>query len=738
MRGQVRQLPRPHYAHRHAGTIVLGTLLFHASGFCGEAPPAERSPRIDRKVIHATRIPQGPKVDGVLDDLVWSLAEPSGPLTQYQPREGAEASERTEFRVLYDDECFYVGVWCFDREPERIIAREMARDGGLYDDDYIVIALDTFLDRRNGYYFVINPNGAREDSLISNNSYPNREWDGIWTVRTSIDEQGWKVEVAIPFKTLSFDPALDTWGMNVMRRLKRTEEGDRWNAPDADVTTFYVSEAGLVTGLQGLDQGIGLDVVPYSIGRWHYTRDAHDHDLTFDAGADVRYRITPSLQASLSLNTDFAETEADFRQVNLTRFPLFYPEKRDFFLEDAGIFKFGGLGSELIPFFSRRIGLSEEGAQVPIIAASKLTGRVDSYNVGIIDAYVDRHDGLSEKNTFVTRVSKNVLEQSSVGMLTTVGNPDSDDENVMGGLDFNYRTSEFLGSNILEWNNFVLGSYTERADNDENMAFGTELTIPNDAYVVRGQFYQVDEHYDAGLGFVPRNGIRAYETYGSYRPRPESDVVRQLFFSYANSHVTDLSNELDTASHSLTPVYVRFTSGDAVFGSVNWQLDSPDEDFEIVEGVTIPAGEYWWNYYRVGFETADKRPWELQCSYRVGEFYDGSRQGWSPRLTVKASKHFFFSVGYDLNQVRLPQGDFDTHLTHVSTQINFTPALTWYNLVQYDNVAESVGFNSRLVWEFLPGANCYVVLNENIDRDREDYTLRESMLTVKLNVTLRF
>jgi hypothetical protein len=495
----------------------------------------------------------------------------------------------------------------------------------------------------------------------------------------------------------------------------------------------------VLTGLHGLQQGIGLELVPYLLGSHRYERHGPDDEYELEGGGEIKYHITPNLSASLSYNTDFAETEADSRQINLTRFPLFFPEKRSFFLEDAGIFDFGDLGTELIPFFSRRIGLSDSGEIVPIIAAGKLSGRINSYNIGVVDAVVDDHAGLDEKNAFAARTSKNVLDHSSIGFIGTAGDPNADNGNFMGGFDYCYHTSELFGDHLFEWNSFGLASSTEHAARDNSLAYGTELVLPNDSYYARAQVYQIEKNFNAALGFVPRRGIRGYESTLRYKPRPESiDRVRQLFFTYTTRHETDLSNELDTASHSITPLYILFESGDEVFCGYKRIFDAPDEDFEISEGVVIPADRYWWDAYTAGFETASKRAVELSYDFRGGEFYKGTRYGHDTDITFRFSKFFSWSVGYEYNAVDLPEGDFDTHLGRVRAQVNVTPDLNWYNLLQYDNVSDSIGFNSRIVWEYTPGANVFLVLNQNINTDRSRYRVEQSKFTVKINYTFRF
>lgn len=718
------------------------------SGLAAEDPlkqpvPAERlrSPWADvHRELVATRVIKGPKLDGRLDDEAWKGAEDGGPLVEFLPYEGVEPSLRTEFRVVYDAENLYVGIACHDPNPDDIVAVELAHDGRISSDDYVIVVIDTFLDRRNGYEFRVNPNGARGEALISDNVNLNESWDGIWMARSRIDEEGWKTEMAIPFKTLSFKPGLETWGFNLFRNIKLRNERNRWVSARPEIHTYNVAEAGNLTGLKGLEQGHGIEVIPYGLTRVRFDNETDEEHSIWELGGDVRYRVTPNLTASLSYNTDFAETEVDARQINLTRFPLFFPEKRGFFLEDSGIFSFGGLSSSsLLPFFSRRMGLSTAGEVVPITAAGKVTGRIGGTNIGVIDALLDEHDDLGFKNAFVGRISQNILEQSSIGLIATHGDPNSDQENFTTGADFGYRTSKLWGDDVLQGNAFVLGSFTEGEEGNDNKSFGASLSLPNELYSASVQFFQVDEEFNPALGFVPRRGVRAYLGSFSYKPRIWTiDWIRQLYFIYSSSHYTDLGDKLDTASHTFYPLYVTFESADQLYGSVNAQFDSPEEPFEISRNVVIAPDEYWWPSARLGFETASKRPVELEADYSIGRFYDGHKQSYSGSLDLKPIKYLVFRLGYSLNRVQLPEGDFDTRLTSARVQASFTPDLIWYNLIQYDNVSDTVGFQSRVAWEASPGARVFAVLNQSIDRDGADLAWVQSELTVKVGWALRF
>ncbi len=707
-----------------------------------------------RPFVVAVRVREGPRIDGRLTDEVWTLATEAGRMKQVEPVAGAIPTERTEVRVVYDDSAIYFAATCHDSRPGEIRARMMERDARLRKDDSFALALDTFHDGRNGYLFATNPNGAKSDFLIADNADLSEEWDGIWEVSATIDEKGWRAEFAIPFDTLGFDPNIETWGFNFERGIKRNSERMRWAGVAQHHRVHNVKEAGELRGLRGLRQGLGIELSPYVLSTFRDERAAGDTDLLADFGGEVRYRITPNLAASLSYNTDFAQTEVDVRQLNLTRFPLLFPEKRDFFLEDSSIFRFGRfgrtgrflgpggrnqIGSEPIPYFSRRIGLGTDGSPHDIVVAGKVAGRSGSYNLGLIDALIERHDGLPMRNAFVGRVSRNILEQSQIGVIATHGDPNSRDDSFLAGGDVNLRTSEFLGDKVLQTGLFALGTWSEGAAGRDNLSFGSSVELPNDEYRASLRFFQVDEGFRPSLGFVPRDAVRAYEGFFAYNPRPRSiEWLRQMFFAYETSYFTDLEDDLETVEHRIHPLFLFFESGDYIFATAQYELDAPRENFEISDGVVIEPDHYWWPTYRVGVNTASKRPVELELAGFLGGFYDGDRDGIEVELTLRPIRYLSVDLEYEINRVKMPQGDFDTRLASVNTRVSFSPTINWFHLVQYDNVSDSVGYQSRFHWEFRPGGDVYVVLGQNIARNHGRARWVESELSVKVGATFRF
>ncbi len=707
-----------------------------------------RTEPAEKPTIKALKIEGSLTIDGRLDEAEWQVSEPAGPFYRYDRNFGEEMSESTRFKILYNEDNLYIGVWAKDSDPSGIKARVMERDStSIFSDDYVYMALDTFHRQRNGYIFAINPNGTRYDALLTNNLYRNANWDGAWMARTAITDEGWQAEIAIPAKSLSFDPASSVWGFNMSRTIARKNEKGRWTGALPRLWTYHVSEAGDITELEGLNQGLGLEFAPYALGR--YQRGDGDTDWLGEFGADVRYRINPNMSATLSYNTDFAETDVDQRQLNFTRFPLFFPERRAFFLEDSGLFEFGGLETAgrsrvglrrpLIPFFSRRIGRNLNGEIVPIIAAGKIAGRAGKYQLGVTDVLLDAKDGLGQKNVFAGRIARDVGEQSSVGWMTTAGDPNSDADNFIGGPDFRYRNTEFLGSQTLQANAFALGSYTDDGGTDNGYAYGGNVTLPNDRYYFHLQYIEIDEAFNPALGFVPRKDIRAYNNLWGFRPRPASiSWLRQAHFWYENEHFTDLDNQLQTYEHRLTPLSWDFESGDDLSFSFVHNFDAPADPFDIAGDLTIPAGDYTWNNYRFFIDMAGYRKLAPDLTILFGEFYNGHRESYSIGGDLRVWKHMALRGDYSFSDFRLPTESGQTHLASMRLIFSVTPDLFWTNLLQYDSLSDSVGYNSRIQWEYRPGAKMFLVLNQNYLADDLTFRVQESVATFKVGGLFRF
>jgi len=696
-------------------------------------------PKADTPVAAARRTTGPIRLDGQLAEPDWQTTPPIGSLTQREPAEGQPPTEPTDIRVLFDEDSIYIGIVCHETHPHGIIATQLTRDANLDVDDRVTVVLDPFFDHRNGFFFQVNPSGARSDGQISNNAQSlSRDWDGIWDASVTRSVDGWTAEIAIPFKTLRFRPDQTVWGFNVERQIKHLFETDRWAA--ARVTSWIgnLADAGQLTGLEGARQGHGLDLRPYVSG------GEETGDGRFTGGLDAFKNLTPNLNASVTVNTDFAETEADIRQVNLTRFPLFFPEKRTFFLEGAGVFDVAALagGTDLIPFFTRRIGLhgdEDTGGQVPIGVGAKIVGRQADYNIGVVDIETRElaDASLRRQNLFAGRISRNLFEQSWVGAIVTNGNPDGTGGNNLFGADARFATSKFRGNR-----NVALDLFVERTDDRTvggDYAGGFGLSYPNDRWDLFLDWKQIGDNFQPALGFVPRTGIRTTNARIAFQPRPQRWGIRQFFFELEPQYVTNLGNRLENWRLFVAPFNVRTESGEHLEWNIIPELEHLDAPFEIHPGVIVPAGSYQWHRYRTEANTATKRRWVVDFAYWWGGFYDGTRRQSGFGVTLKPNAHLSIALRGDRNDISLRVGRFHTQVVTARADYNFTPNVSWQNLEQYDNESRLLSFQSRFRWILKPGNDLFVVVNRGwakmLDGSYESTFDRASS---KLQYTFRF
>ena len=697
---------------------LLRTLLPCLVALCLPSPggAASRAPQAPSVTAlpsaRAVRTTAAIRVDGTLDEPAWQQAVSIGPLTQREPNEGMNASEETDVRVLYTATTLYFGILCRDRTPSDIVSTHLTRDAELESDDYIAVVIDPFFDHRNGFFFQVNPSGARADGQVANNAEEgNLDWDGIWEASARITAEGWVVEIAIPFKTLRFKPGQTVWGLNVERTIKRRNEWDRWATPLRNSWITNLAQAGRLEGIEGINQGRGLDIRPYVSG------GAENSDGRLQAGVDVFKNLTPNMNASVTVNTDFAETEADARQINLTRFPLFFPEKRAFFLEGAGVFDVAATNSEsVLPFFSRRIGLLG-GREVPIMVGTKIVGRQSGYNIGVLDVQTRGVDDLSVdghrldgQNLLAARVSRNIFQQSWVGAILTRGNPEGTGSNTLVGADIRLATSTFRGNKNLSTSFFFLRTDDE-ASGTTDYSFGGNIDYPNDLWNCSLGWRQIGEDFRPALGFTPRRGVRRLSPGISFMPRPGRFGIRQLFFEAQPVWVSDLQNVVQTWEVYATPFNAEFESGDRVEFNMMPQYERLTEPFEIADGIVIPVGGYRMNRWGVQVETADKRPFAVQADYSWGEFYNGTRRDVELEVTFKPSTHVLAAVAFERNDVSLREGSFSAQVFTVRGDYNFSPNVSWANLVQYDSESRILGAQSRFRWILKPGNDLFLVLN---------------------------
>lgn len=737
---------------RH-GLCALGLLLtFIPDALAQQAAPQPAEPR----TVAAAPLEPGETVviDGKLDEPVWQRAVPAGEFVQVEPNNGTTPTERTEVRLAFDGNAFYMGVTCYDSDPNNWLGYQRRRDEFLGADDRFMWTIDTFLDARSGYFFETNPSGLVADSLMGVNG-DNRAWDGIWDIHVSRSEIGWTIEVEIPFRTLNFDPNGDTWGINFQRTVRRKNEEMIWSGWARNQGLRRMTNAGRVTGLRNVSQGRGLDIKPYGLLLAEASPGRGQRSMKSDpsAGVDIFYNPTPGFRANLTINTDFAQTEVDQRQVNLTRYSLFFPEKRDFFLDGAIFFDFAsprggdfqrGGGDLLInPFFSRRIGLSDAGTPHKINYGTKLTGQLGGQDVGLLHVRTGEDEGLTGEDFTAARIKHRMLRQSYVGAIYTRRDPAASgtDARHTTGLDFRVATSQFRGSQNLELSGWFLHA-TRPGLRSGNSAFGVTLEYPNDRWNARVDAREVQENFDPAVGFVTRRNYRRYTPGLYFGPRPRnSRFIRQYMFGGNIDVQTTLGNDLLVRSLDLTAFQVNFQSQDFFGIWISDENERLDRPFAISRGITLPQGaEYTFTRFRVGGQTANRRKLALGGRFEAGDFYSGTRREIAANLTLRLRAGYIVYLNNEWNRVRLPEGRFSTRLYRVIGETQFSPWMALVNNVQYDSVSGVVGWQSRFRWIVRPGSDLYVVYNHNWldDPVRDRFATLDRRFASKVLYTHRF
>ena len=724
-----------YFSHRfHRAAVLLLLLAGVAQLAATDAMPVVKAKQVEGKI----------RIDGMLDEPAWRNAGVIPDLIQQEPKPGEPTPFRTEVLMLVDDQNLYIGFVCHDPDPALITVHTMQRDGNMYG-DAVAVVFDTFGDRRRGYYFEINTAGARLDGLISGSEDISTDWDGIWDARTRRTQDGWSAEIRIPAQSLRFTPGAESWGFNVQRWIARDRIMLRWAGTTLDAGFQDLRRAGRLAGVTGLRQGKGLSVSPFILAYRETDLRAGQRTAQGDYGLDVTYNLTPDLTAVLTLNTDFAETEVDNRQVNLTRFPLFFPEKRSFFVEGSNLFAFGaGLGYSFIPFFSRRVGLYD-GNRVPLLAGSKVLGQVGKWNLALLDAVTGNIASTESTNLLAGRMAYDVNNHFTVGTVITDGNPDGLHNNTLVGVDALWQTSTFRGNKNLsigEWVAWTGGNTTS----DQRTGWGFKLDYPNDLWDMFLLYKEFGDGLDPALGFLPRPGTRWYQSGGAYQPRPEGgifDWVRQFYFEFYATYVEDLNGCVESWRVFTAPFNAQTESGEHLEANVAPQFERLEDSFEISDGVVIPPGEYHFTRYRVEAQSSRHRPWRVGTTVWFGDFYTGSLTQLESVITFTTPRgHLQLELQSENDFAHLPEGNFIQRLWQFKMAYAFTPDFILSSYTQYDSESRNLGTNTRLRWTLRPGNDLYVVWNHSWEHPIGSYNRSmlqpiSDQLAVKLRWTFR-
>ena len=717
---------------------LLGLLVLAATPPATGAQSRESDSALSRapRVATALSVPTAPIVDGRLTEDVWREAEPLTGFLQRELREGESITERTEVRILTDGEGLYIGAWLYDREPAGIVPGEKVRDVTLTNSDYVGVILDTYLDRQNGFVFATTPVGVEYDGQVIKEGEGggvtqsgqtraqsgsmggfNLNWDGSWTVATSIDSLGWYAEFRIPFSTLRYGGgATQRWGLNVVRAIRRKNEEAFWSFIPRQFNLLRLSRAGTLEGIRVPTRRVAT-VTPYvlaGIQRNYFTDAKARHPSEF--GADVKYGVTPSLTLDLTYNTDFAQVEVDEQRTNLTRFPLFFPEKRPFFLENAGIFS-AGTPQAVELFFSRRIGIDTLGNPVPIRGGGRVTGRVGGLTVGALQIFTDRAGSVQPATSYsVVRLTRELSTRSRVGAIAVqrLATHERRDRNRTYGVDGRIGIGDAW---TIDW--WGAKSETPALTGSNDYGYSVRGNYQTLAWNNTLRFVQVGDEFRPDVGFLNRAGGYRYYDVGFIRTvlKPEWTWLKQ-WIPHANYRAYyGLDDYYQSGQVHIDLTEVELANGGRFGPEFNIYHEGLQQPFQIARNVTLPAGSY--NYSSLGLDFATNPSAPLSLSFRgdVGGLYNGRRNGANVTVTARRGASLTSSLLVDYHDVHLDQGDFVRSLVGVRFGYYFTPRIFALSLVQYSNQARSWTANARFGWLNTAGTGLFVVFNDGREAD---------------------
>ena len=710
-----------------------------------------------RKSIRAVKFDEDVNIDGILDESIYDSVEPISDFVQHLPVSGATASDNTEVWVFYNDQSIYVTAKVYESVPEdEWVANEMRRDvGRLRTNDSFSVMFDTFLDRRNGVAFLVSPIGGFSDFTINNEGMATRpvnfDWNVVWNSRVGRFDGGWTVEMEIPFRSLRYEPSSEqAWGIQFRRVQIRLNEATYITeipisaaniGPPMVAGMWRISEAATLTDLEVPPRNLNLEIKPYGLGTVTTNRTANppvNGQFANEAGVDVKFGITNNLTADFTYNTDFAQVEVDERQVNLTRFNLFFPEKREFFLEGAANFDFTQPRNLDVPtmFFSRRIGL-EKGQVVPIDVGARLTGKVGDFDIGALNIGTDGSDLSSVESTdfSVLRIKRDVLSRSRIGMIYTDRSKSlvGEGANTLYGVD---GTFNFLDD--IQISTFAAKSESPGFSGDDE-SYMANFNYNGDRYGFRSGYLVVEDNFNPEVGFKRRNNFKQYEGNLRFSPRPASiESVRQLSFeAQTRSYWSATSGALETRRHELI-FNTQFENGDQFRATTRDEFEMLTRGFQIAPKVSLLPGTYDFSSHEISYSLGPQRNVSGRLSYRFGDFWSGTNSAIGiSGGSIELSQQLSVEPSYSFNEVKLPEGNFRTELGRFRVTYTISPRMYFSGLVQYNSTQNSLSSNLRFRWQWSPGSELFIVYSDDRDTnpfDRPDsFELRNQGWAIKIN-----
>ncbi len=661
------------------------------------------------------------KLDGKLDEDCWSQAISIENFTQREQNEGEPATEKTRVAVVYTTNEIYFGIWCYDSEPDKISAQQMARDFNWRSDDNVEIMLSTFNDNRNGYLFATNPNGAMADVWVTDEGKDwNKDWNGVWDVAVDINEQGWFIEMVIPFSTLKFTKdSAQIWGINFERNIRRKKEQLLWQGWSRLYDVERISQGGKLNGISNIKQGTKIEIKPYVLGGFEFTDGETDN--TGKIGGEVNIDITPTLKLNFSANTDFAQVESDRKQINLSRFSLYYPEKRQFFLEGKNYYDMS-VGSNRL-FYSRRIGIDQE-TEVPIIGGVRFFGKLNKTNMGIMSIQTNAKDSILTTNYSVINIKQDIFKQSTVGVIATQKYSDKGYNRVYG-TNFTYSTSELFGEkNLIVGGTVALSETNIFGDNENlntnNLSYDLFLHYPNDITEFDAGFTTVQKEFNPEMGFANRKDYQMLYTELQFNPRfKKMPAFRNLILKPIdiNYYINDQTKDLETIAYEWRPFGFVSKSGEFMEFNIMHLYDNPVEDFELIDSIFIPAGSYWDHRFEIQFNSFRGRKIAAQTKINIGEFYTGLRQRFELYTFINLNRHLNVGFDWQRSYIQLPEKSFITDELGGRVDYAFNPKLQTSLFAQWNNEDDDILVNYRINWIPKIGSFFYFVINQEYNTD---------------------
>ncbi|MBI3510742.1 MAG: carbohydrate binding family 9 domain-containing protein [Bacteroidetes bacterium] len=677
-------------------------------------------------------------LDGKTDDSVWQHIAPINNFTQRELNFGEAASEKTEVRIAYDKFAIYFAINCYMNDPSMMSAKFMQRDFDYWSDDNFQVALSPFNDRRNGYLFVINPNGARADELISNGEEGTMDWNGVWDAKTSRNSTGWFAEIKIPFSTLQFNKdSLHHWAVNFERDIKRKNEEDLWQGWSRDYSIFSLVNAGTLSGIGNIGYAKHFEFKPYALGGWNYER-SNGFTYPYKIGGDLNINLTPTLKMNITANTDFAQIESDRIPVNLSRFAIDYPEKRDFFLEGYNSFEFY-MGNSNTVFYTRTIGI-EQLQTVPIIAGTRVFGKVGKNNIGLLDIQEGKFDTTSSHNDLVLRYKRDVGPQSYIGGIFT-NKAGAGTSNQVAGIDASYTTSKFLHHrNLVVAGNIAQSMNDFRAEKN-SLAYRIYSDYPNDLVDHFIAVSSLQQNFDPQLGFIQRKNYEAFNWHLVIMPRIFTKYgVRKMNFKPFELAAlrTQSTHQFESFYNETRIVGAEFKSGESFEVNLRQTYDRLDEQFNITDSIYIPVGHYFMHVSEFAFSTFHGRRFWFDTYYNWGTFYTGKIQNYNASLGVNFSRHMNMNADYNYNLVRFQKGNVATNEIALYFNYAFTTKIDISVFGQYNSFDDLMRLNFRLHWIPRIGSDLYFVYNQGHDNIKQLDMFRPQSTTGVAKLVYRF